>query len=228
MTNDEMIAKALIADFEREIALYEKIPHHFFSLKFRKKMKLLMNPNHKKYEILNNKVSFKKSATIAIIAVLIMIFLTGATFAVYKMWEQFRIRDYHIYSMLYIDDYENSPKTLEKRYYLPLNEDIYTEEVLLDECFEHWTSYKKYDSHICISFCQMTKETAEQIFINTENALVMPMEVMIGDCRGIYFETYYEEKMIIWDCGDYILDISGYGIGQNELFSLAESVQKVE
>lgn len=228
MTNDEMIAKALKADFAREIAMYKRIPNHIFSQKFKKRMKLLINPNQYEYEMPVKKMPLRKTITFAIIAVILMAFLTGATLAAYKLWDYYRIRDYGLYSMLYISDYKDYPKTLEDRYRLPMNMSIYTEEIFLDEDFEYWASYEKINSEVSISFFQMTKETAEQMFINTENSLVIPMEVMVGNCKGIYFETYYEEKIIIWDCGDYILDISGYGVSQNELFSLAESVQKIE
>ena len=85
----------------------------------------------------------------------------------------------------------------------------------------------KGDSHTSISFSHTTQECIEKVFINTEDAIVMPTEILINDCKGVYMETYNEIKGITWVDEKYAFSLSGYGIEKEELIHLAESVKNI-
>jgi len=81
-----------------------------------------------------------------------------------------------------------------------------------------------------LGFSQAIKDhyQGESCWLNTENAMVMPTEIIVNGCKGLTFQTYHGINVLIWDCGDYVIYLSGYNIGQNELILAAETVQKVE
>ena len=133
-----------------------------------------------------------------------------------------------MYSYLYISDYENAPKTLKEKYRLGIDLSNYTERIVEDNEYSYMVEYKDTEKNITFIYEQMTKEFAEQLFLNTEDAIVMPVEIKVHENKGLYFVTHYGAHLILWDNGDYILDISAYGIGKDELILMAESVQKVE
>ena len=101
----------------------------------------------------------------------------------------------------------------------------YTKTIIMDETFAYDVEYDNAEKNIHIAFSQNKKSTVYTL--NTENR-EPPAEVTVNGCNGIYYETKYGTHEIIWDTGDYLLDLSVRGIGKDELFLLAGLVQKVE
>ena len=58
--------------------------------------------------------------------------------------------------------------------------------------------------------------------------MAMLTDIFLYGCIVLTFQTYHGINVLIWDCGDYVIYLSGYNIGQDELRSTAETVQKVE
>lgn len=52
--------------------------------------------------------------------------------------------------------------------------------------------------------------------------------MIINGTTAIYYETYYGEKGVIWDIGDYIIELAATGFSEDELISMTEFVEKVE
>ena len=52
--------------------------------------------------------------------------------------------------------------------------------------------------------------------------------MIINGTTAIYYETYYGEKGVIWDLGDYIIELAATGFSEDELISMTEFVEKVE
>lgn len=227
MNIDELIAKALKSDLENDIELYNSLPDHHFSLRFKRKMRKLLSGDTN-YPVLNiPHFSFRRSMKLALI-VMVTALITGAAFVAYKLWDNYRIRDMRTYSFLDITNIDDAPTTIKEHYSVSVSTDDYCENVLLDDEYNYWVEYTHQKNGTAFSFQQTVKSSYKNVFLNTEDALENPSEILIGGYRGIYFETHDGEKCIIWDQGDYILDVSGYRIGKNILIKIAESVQKVE
>ncbi|MFQ9058296.1 MAG: DUF4367 domain-containing protein [[Eubacterium] siraeum] len=80
----------------------------------------------------------------------------------------------------------------------------------------------------CISYSQSIKDFYTTVRLNIENAITLPKEVIINGTTAIYYETYYGEKGVIWDIGDYIIELAATGFSEDELISMTEFVEKVE
>lgn len=229
MNNNEMISKALCEALATDINEYKKIPDHKFSRRFRSKMKRLIA---RPFPITNGAserhIPSKKRIVIALIAVLLSLFLMGAALVEYKLWNYYRVEDYGLYSILNIDDSGDFPTELEERYRIGADMSEFTERVLTDEYFNYWVEYKSPDGIITINFEQYVKDAIQNIHLNTENAIDDPTETEVNGCRGVFIQTRYDNMVLIWDVGDYIISLLATGISKNELFSLAETVQKVE
>lgn len=227
MNIDKLIAKALLNDLENDIDQYNGLPDHHFSLRFKRRMRKLLSGGTNSLVLKTPRFSFRKSLKFALI-VAITALVTGAAFAAYKLWDNFRIRDMRTYSFLDITNIDDAPSTIKEHYTVSVSTDGYFENVLLNDEYNYWVEYTHQKNGTAFSFQQTVKSSYQNVFLNTEDSLENPSEILISGYQGIYFETHDEEKCIIWDQGDYILDVSGYGIGIYELIGIAESVQKVE
>lgn len=228
MNEDAVFAQALESVFSADIAEYQSMPDHRFSRSFERRMKKLLKGGVPEAAVKGRRIPPRKLLLIAAIAVALAAVLMGATFAVYKLWDNYRVEDHSLYSMLYITDIENSPKMLYEYYRLGADMSEYEiKTVFADEYFKT-VDYTKNngDQIVVITFSQTTKEHSEQFFINTEDAIVMPTEIVINGCQGFFMEAYNNIKYVMWDNGDYIMHIDASGISKNELITLAESVEK--
>lgn len=228
MNDQEKFARALQSALDADIAEYEKLPDVKISYRFERRMKKLFRAQHPEMRLSGVRLPLRRSVKYAVLAALLAVVLTGATFAVYRLWETYKVKDHSLYSMLYITDIENAPKTLEEKYRLGADMSGYKMRIVQDDMFCFLVEYKLENYDTTIIFSQSTKEFSEQVFINTEDAAVMPTEITINEHKGLYYMTNYGAHYVMWDNGDYIIDISAKGIGKNQLILLAETVQKVE
>ena len=227
MNIDKLIAKALLNDLEKDIDQYNSLPDHHFSLRFKRKMRKLLSGGTNSLVLKTPHFSLRKSMKLALI-VLVTALITGAAFAAYKLWDNYRIRDMRTYSFLDITNIDDAPSTIKERYSVSVSTDGYFENVLLNDEYNYWVEYTHQKNGTAFSLQQTVKSSYQNVFLNTEDSLENPSEILISGYHGIYFETHDGEKCIIWDQGDYILDVSCYGISKCELIRIAESVQKVE
>lgn len=229
MSNDEIISKTLWELLQSDISEYEKLPDHKFSHRFKSKMKkMISNYLSHANEPSEKSIPLKRKITLVFLAIILMLFMMGAALTVYKLWNYYHFEDYGLYSILNIDSSGNFPTKLEERYEIGTDMSGFTKNVYLDESFIYGVEYKSLDKTVQINFEQSVKDAVQNMLLNTEDAIVTPTEVEINGHRGIFFETRYETMTLIWDMGDYIIYLSSSGIGKNNLFSLAKTVQKVE
>lgn len=245
MNFEELIAKALSEDLENDIAMYNSMPDHHFSFRFKRKMKKLISESkrlserehHSERELpseiqkspkLNLRhLGFQKALAIALI-IFMSVFITGITYPRYYIWDCFVIEDKKIYSILDVTNIENVPFTIQEHYCLGVSTEGYDTRVMDDDEYDYWVIYRNPQEKKSFSFMQSVKNPYGTVWINTENARVQPTEVTINDYKGLYFETHYGEKCYILDSGDYVFDIAAYGFSKDELTAMAESVHKVE
>lgn len=229
MNENQLLALALQNDFDSEIAVYNNMPNHFFSLRFRKRMKRLMNVSGVPYWELK-RIPLKKSITIALVAVILLAFFTGATLMIYRPCDKFRLQDAGEHTYLVAFDTEGAPTTLEEKYRLGIDLSGYSENLLFDDEYDYLVEYHEENGNRLIAFSQSIKShyQDESYWLYTENAMVMPTEIIVNGNKYIFFQTKYGDMCLIWDCGDYIIEVGTYGFGKDELISMAETVHKVE
>ena len=229
MNVNQLLALALQNDFDSEIAAYNNMPNHNFSLRFKKRMKRLMNVGGvPDWEL--KRIPLKKSITIALVAVILLAFVTGSTLMIYRLCDKFRLHDAGEHTYLVAFDTEGAPTTLEEKYRLGIDLSGYSENLLLDDEYDYWVEYFEIGSKRSISFSQSIKDgyQDESYWLYTEDAMVMPTEIIVNGNKYIFFQTKYGDMCLIWDCGDYIIEVGTYGFGKDELIPIAETVHKVE
>ena len=205
-----------------------------FSWQYKRKRKAMITAYRKAskrpvgFDEKYRKVRFGQKIRFAVLVAVLAVLFTGAAFGVYTIWKKYQIKDYSLYSMLYISEPQGAPRILEEKYEIGLDLNEYQEIIHTDLEIEFFAEYRSLKSESVITYSQSTYEVGEQTFINTENALVMPCEITINGYEGIYFETYYGGKCIIWCTENYVFSVTGANISKNELISIAESVKKVE
>ncbi len=228
MNNNEIFAKALQTALDGDIQEYQKLSDHRFSRNFTRKMKSLIYAKPPAFSLGNTRVQLRKSVACAILAIIMAALLTGATFAAYKLWEHYRIEDHGLYSLLNITDIDNAPTAIEERYRLGADFSGYTENILSDDEVMYFVEYENPTENKTLCFSQYTKDNAQNVMLNTENAIMLPTEVLINQNQGIIFITYQNSTAIIWSFDNYLFEIVANGFKQNELISIAETVKKVE
>lgn len=223
MTDDEMFSTALDRALADEIAECEKLPDHKFSRGFERKMKNLLKSAAEERCTSRLRVGRLPAAVIVIISVLLF---TGAAATTYVLWNNFRLQDRGLYTLLHITDVENCPTTLEERYRLTADLSWFTENIFLDDEYTYFVEYENKEKTIKIEFKQQTKHGISKT-LNTED-MDSPIEVTVNGYNGIYYGTKYGSHVYIWDSGDYLFELGAGGISKDELFSLTKFVQKVE
>lgn len=225
MNNDEIFAMVLEQALDEEIAECENLPDHKFSRGFEHKMKKLLRSGIAEDQQTSSALVGRR-LPIAVIVVIVTFLLMGAAATTYVLWKHFRLQDRGLYTLLHITDVDDCPKTLEERYRLTADLSGFTENVLSDDEILYFIEYENKEKDIKISFQQEPKYGVSKM-LNTED-MESPVKVTVNGCKGIYYETKYGSHVLVWDTGDYLIDLGAYNISKNDLFMLAEFVQKVE
>ena len=212
-----------IAEYEKDLEIHE------FSPRFEKRMnKLIKRMGGGSFLLFGNRVPLRKAVQLAFL-ILILAVLAAATYA-FISWNSFNVKEYDIYSLLNVTDISDAPLTLEERYEIGADLSEYDYEVLLDDNYIvdiYYTSL--YNKNKTLYFSQWTKESFENIRINTENSDQMPTTIEINGCIGLYIQTLKGEHLILWDNGSYFIQVFGSKeFSINELISICDSVQKAE
>ena len=139
-----------------------------------------------------------------IIAIVLSAVLTACGFGVYKIIEGFRMREYDIYSMLYIDEgYSQGLSEIEKKFYIDMDMSEYEVNVIYDDFNVYWLEYKKDD--IIISICQVPCAIFDGTSLNTENANSEPRSVSLNGWNGLYFQLQNEGYYFIFNTEEYVI-----------------------
>lgn len=229
MSEDEVFALVLEMQLNADIDEYSRLPDHKFSMRFERKMKkLLAASKDNSFEWHGRHIPLRKAFVIALASVILTAILTGASLLIYKLWDKYRIQDLEIYSLLGITDIDNAPTTLEDRYELGIDLSGYTKKVHIDEYFEYFVQYRNQNEGKTITFDQITIDCYQNVFLNTEDAIIQPKKIDINGRNGIFFETKYENMVYIVEIDNYIFEIIGTGFSENELLKIVKTVKKVK
>ena len=202
MTNDDAIKIALKNELISDIEAYQTLPKYKISLKFDKKMKHLFKnyENRESAKTGYKRIPLKNRLLIAAVIILSVAIITGGTLYITMRWADFTVKEYDIFAMLSISN----------------------------DGIRFSVKYSDAKNKKCISYSQSIKDFYTTVRLNIENAITLPKEVIINGTTAIYYETYYGEKGVIWDIGDYIIELAATGFSEDELISMTEFVEKVE
>ncbi len=213
------LAAALIPEYENSIPQTEA---HKFSPEFEKKMERLIRRQRKPYFKLINTAG-KRAACIAVCFITSISVTSLQSDAVREGLLNFFINSDSKGSVFTVESDTDAPSTIEDIYAITYDLSdykIYFEEY---DVTRRNITYQKGD--VNIHFSQYTKERYNNIGLNTEGASIETIKINGYD--AIYFCNHIGIHYIIWDNGDYVLEIFST-VGKDVLIEIAESVQKVE
>lgn len=148
---------------------------------------------------------------------------TAITITASGVYNGFAQKEYTNYTNLLAVDYESGPSAIEYIYEPDLSEnyEIVSHDMNTVRC---WTDIEDHTTGKIISIEQSVKKEYAGHYDNNHSTYTT---VYISEIPALYIETEYETGnygTLVWDNGDYILELSGY-VTQNELTELAGSLK---
>lgn len=168
-------------------------------------------------------INVQKRFVIAIL-VIILAALAGCT-AAYFISQSFRGVVRSDNTELRPISYENCPTVIEDKYYLS---ELPEEFEILDSHstpFFESVSYENTQTGQTITFSQWAKPEFDPAHYNTEKGELI--EVEINGHSGVFLDLsddYESSSQVLWDNGDYILELAG-NFNKNNLLNLAKSAK---
>lgn len=229
----ESVLKSILEESARlEWAKYENAQEHVFSKKHERKMKhvfkLFERNDCKLKPYIGSRphyhFRFTKRNIIVLLAVIFLAALAGCG-VTYFTSKNFYGKVNADNTELFVINTENCPSTIEDKYYLPCLPDGY--EVLGTDStpFYEWISYENPATEQTLTFCQFAKVSFDSTHYDTENQKFQ--EININGHSGLcldYSSQGYNYAVIVWDNGDYILELYGE-TSKNELYDLAKTAK---
>ena len=200
--SEQLLYDVLVEAYNKEFADFNNAPKHRFSHSHKVKMRRLFDGDT---AAPTTKPRIKlKYVWIAIILACVLV-ITGFVFMYFS--DGFKGKVYHDNTWLFPTDIENCPEILEEVYSLPYVPDgfILLAEDETDYCY--YSFYKNEKTGQSITFDQFVKSTFN-VHANTEGFDLV--ETKINGCNAVYID--YSPKWncadVIWDNGDYILELN--------------------
>lgn len=229
----ESVLKSILEESARlEWVKYENAQEHVFSKKHERKMKhvfkLFERNDCKLKPYIGSRphyhFRFTKRNIIVLLAVIFLAALAGCG-VTYFTSKNFYGKVNADNTELFVINTENCPSTIEDKYYLPCLPDGY--EVLGTDStpFYEWISYENPATEQTLTFCQFAKVSFDSTHYDTENQKFQ--EININGHSGLcldYSSQGYNYAVIVWDNGDYILELYGE-TSKNELYDLAKTAK---
>lgn len=220
-TLDEIVEEA----YDREFARYDNLPKHRFSARHKRKMKKIFKLYDKNLEQqLSANLKPVRRLSSAMVIALVLAVLTAVAAVGAGVYTNISKKRYSQFDQLFVIDYENAPETIDYIYELTALSYDYeiTDELHFD--FIYHAVWENKVTGECIIFDQTVKSEFES-FIDNEHGKLET--VYIDEKPGLYIDWSTEKGdsgYIVWDNGDYILEISG-NLNKSEMLDLAESVK---
>ena len=206
-----------------EVSEYMKIraPRHHFSRRHRKAMNEILRPRTEYKPNESISLPLKKRIWIAVLVIILaMIGITAGAEALRGFNRRVR-RDY---TELLTANAEYCPKTIENVYYLSKIPEGYELYEFDPSSLSIYTTYVNPVTNRYFTFIQTVKEEYRSI-LNTEYSDFEELE--INGNYALYLDGSDSDRLfgnIVWDNGDYILNISG-DFTKDELIILVESAE---
>lgn len=201
------------------------MPEHCFSSRHKRKMKRLFNLYNKNSE---KELSFDlkpvKRFSFAFIIISIIIILTAVSTVAIGIYTNLSRKERNKYTELLVIEYENAPEKIDYIYALPILSDEY-------EVSDQFQT----DTHYIVSWQNTKTGNNIMLFQTVKKEFVSHLDnehgnletVFINEKSGLYIDWSEQNNgsgYIVWDNGDYILEIVG-DLTKEELFVLAENTK---
>lgn len=195
---------------------------HEFSVEFERKMQKLIKRRNKPYYKIINTVG-KRVACIIVIVLLASSVTVLSVDALRNAVADFFVNIYEKFSTVQsVNEDKTAPTTIEDIY--AITYDLGDYDVIYEEKDNYSYNITYIKDDVVIDFLQYTKDMYDQN-VNTEDAEIST--ISITSKEAIIFLDNQSYHHLIWDNGDYILNIRS-NIDEDALICIAESVQKVE
>ena len=195
---------------------------HEFSVEFERKMQKLIKRRNKPYYKIINTVG-KRVACIVVIVLLASSVTVLSVDALRNAVADFFVNIYEKFSTVQsVNEDKTAPTTIEDIY--AITYDLSDYDVIYEEKDNYSYNITYIKDDVVIDFLQYTKDMYDQN-VNTEDAEIST--ISITSKEAIIFLDNQSYHHLIWDNGDYILNIRS-NIDEDALICIAESVQKVE
>lgn len=209
---------------KREFSEFDDSSQHKFSFSHKRRMKKIFKLyalNKAQPETAAKKPAKRLSAAFMLAAAVLG--LTAVSITASGVYNGFAQKEYTHYTNLLSVDYESGPSSIEYIYEPDLSADyeIVSRDINTVRC---WTDIENHTTGKIISLEQSVKKEYAGHYDNNHSTYTT---VYVSEIPALYIETEYKAEnfgTLIWDNGDYILELSGY-ISQTELINLAESLK---
>lgn len=204
--------------YRQDFAEFDNPPRHYFSRRSRKKLNSILYPNALQPVENSRRIAPSKRIIIALLIIILM--AVGITVGA-AITNGFLRKEHSDNTELFTPATANCPKTIENVYYLP---EIPKGYELYETVSDNWsisTSYMNRNIDRCLALEQTVKELYKSHVDNEHHPLE---EVDINGHYGLYLGKGDGWGVIIWDNGDYILELSG-DFNKDELLNLAKSTK---
>ena len=168
----------------------------------------------------------RRRITVALLVIILAV-ITGFT-AAYFITQGFRGEVHSDNTELFPINIENCPTVIEEKYYLPELPEEFEEDISDSNPYHWFITYENEQTGQTITFEQWTKSELGSTHYSADKGELV--EVEINGHYGLLIESSRNNKIstyIIWDNGDYIIQLSG-DLPKNELLDLAKSAKKAE
>lgn len=207
--SEDVFRSILGEALERDLAEYNNVPEHKFSLRHRLAMKRILSvANSAPNDVAARRTAQKRSLKRTLLIAAVLVFLAVIVGAVVMFRSQnLHGTVYQDYTQMFAANIEGSPKTIEYKYaldYVPEKFEI----VEMDSSpISVYTLYMNKSTKQTIALSQWVKENFEPHY-NTEHR---PLEeVIINGSMGLcidFSHDDYKSTVVAWDIGDYIIQI---------------------
>ena len=215
---DELLCKALDEIYETEFDKYKTGKKHFFSFRHRRMMRKLFKEldvrtkSENTTEVYTFKTKKRRPVALVIAVIFsVLVSITAAAFAIYS----FGFKKQSDHTIAFSENIENAPTSIEYIYVIePLPDGYEENRRAIGEIFSNIT-YQKDENSLAVA--QWIKKDYMCSY-NTENYEIEKID--IAGYEG-FFVKLEDNNFIVWDNGDYILELYGT-LDKNELLDLAK------
>lgn len=204
------------------------VPYHRFSRKYMSKEKMILKAyikSKEEHESIDNayhRISLVGRIKFAVIVIIAALLFAGFSLYITHYIGNMRIDEYDTHSFAFATDSENAPDILENRYEITYDLSDWDKEVLDDDQYGYFVTYRKEDAGI--NFLYSVKSGYQGVRYNTEGSNIE--RVMINGYPMIYYTTRKGVHCLTWDNGDYIFDFD-FTIEYEKAIEIIESIEAV-
>lgn len=219
--NDYSLSEVFDTIYRQEFSEFGNRPKHFFSPRHRKAMKEILYPPVELKSAFNRNIPIKRRVIIALLVIILLALSITAGAAISR---GFTRKEHTDNTELFAANAENAPQTIEYVYYLSMIPDGYELSETISDSIGKTVIYFNEDTGQTMVFSQWNK-----MFYNThlDNERYTLENIEFDGHTGYFLKGNEEDitkNTILWDNGDYIIEISG-NFDKNALIKLAKTLK---